>query len=249
MEDDPKGVPDALWKQLGELGLLGVLIPEEYGGSAQTLLEAVIVFEELGRALAPSPAFESAVMGAGVLLAAGSAAQNVPPGCTPMLTLRLFLRSPRYRRALIIASQLALCAVAWFAAFAVILEFRLTAPVLRRALETVWILLLLRWLLLHRFRLDRGLWRHAGLRDLLRLSHGAPEDSLVNRDRAADLRKVAASIDVKEIRRRTALLEEVAKAIDSNVTPEAAFFSAYARWAKTLPQDAATRATAWPTWN
>jgi alkylation response protein AidB-like acyl-CoA dehydrogenase len=76
MEDDPKGVPDALWKQLGELGLLGVLIPEEYGGSAQTLLEAVIVFEELGRALAPSPAFESAVMGAGVLLAAGSAAQK-----------------------------------------------------------------------------------------------------------------------------------------------------------------------------
>jgi alkylation response protein AidB-like acyl-CoA dehydrogenase len=76
MEDDPKGVPDALWKQLAELGLLGVLIPEEYGGSAQTLLEAVIVFEELGRALAPTPAFESAVMSAGVLLAAGSAAQK-----------------------------------------------------------------------------------------------------------------------------------------------------------------------------
>ena len=76
MEDDPKGVPDALWKQLAELGLLGVLVPEEYGGSAQTLLEAVIVFEELGRALAPSPAFESAVMSAGVLLAAGSDAQK-----------------------------------------------------------------------------------------------------------------------------------------------------------------------------
>jgi alkylation response protein AidB-like acyl-CoA dehydrogenase len=76
MEDDPKGVPDALWKQLAELGLLGVLVPEEYGGSAQTLLEAVIVFEELGRALAPTPAFESAVMSAGVLLAAGSDAQK-----------------------------------------------------------------------------------------------------------------------------------------------------------------------------
>jgi len=76
MEDDPKGVPEALWKQLGELGLLGVLVPEAYGGSGQTLLEAVIVFEELGRALAPSPAFESAVMAAGVLLAAGSEAQK-----------------------------------------------------------------------------------------------------------------------------------------------------------------------------
>jgi alkylation response protein AidB-like acyl-CoA dehydrogenase len=76
MEDDPKGVPDALWKQLAELGLLGVLVPEEYGGSQQTLLEAAIVFEELGRALAPSPAFESGVLGAGVLLAAGSEAQK-----------------------------------------------------------------------------------------------------------------------------------------------------------------------------
>jgi alkylation response protein AidB-like acyl-CoA dehydrogenase len=76
MEDDPKGWPDALWKQLAELGLLGVLVPEEYGGSAQTLLDAVVVFEELGRALAPTPAFESAVLGAAALLAAGSDAQK-----------------------------------------------------------------------------------------------------------------------------------------------------------------------------
>ena len=87
------------------------------------------------------------------------------------------------------------------------------------------------------------------LRDLLRLRHGAPEDALVNRDRIADLKRVAPAVDVKEIRRRTALLEEVARAIDSNVTPEAAFFSAYARWAKHLPQDVATRTEAWPGWN
>ena len=75
-EDDPTGYPAEFWKQLGELGLLGVLIPEEHGGSEQTLLEAAIVYEELGRALAPSPHFASAVMGAGVLLAAGSDAQQ-----------------------------------------------------------------------------------------------------------------------------------------------------------------------------
>jgi DNA polymerase-3 subunit delta' len=86
------------------------------------------------------------------------------------------------------------------------------------------------------------------LRDLLRLRHGAPEDSLVNRDRVADLRRVAPSVDVREIRRRTALLEEVGRAIDSNVTPEAAFFSAYARWARMLPQDAGTRGETWPGW-
>ncbi len=86
------------------------------------------------------------------------------------------------------------------------------------------------------------------LRDLLRLRHGAPEESLVNRDRVADLRKVAPTITPAEIRRRAALLEEVVRAIDSNVTPEAAFFSAYARWAKSLPQDAAARSAAWPAW-
>jgi DNA polymerase III subunit delta' len=86
------------------------------------------------------------------------------------------------------------------------------------------------------------------LRDLLRLKHGASEDSLVNRDRVADLRKVVAGIEVREIRRRAALLEEVGRAIDSNVTPEVAFFSAYARWSKAFAPDTAERAEAWPAW-
>jgi len=86
------------------------------------------------------------------------------------------------------------------------------------------------------------------LRDLLRLKHGAAEDMLVNRDRVADLRKVAAGIEVREIRRRAALLEEIGRAIDSNVTPEVAFFSAYARWGKAFAPSAAERAEAWPAW-
>jgi DNA polymerase-3 subunit delta' len=86
------------------------------------------------------------------------------------------------------------------------------------------------------------------LRDLLRLRHGAPEERLVNRDRVADLRKAAGALEVKEIRRRAALLEEVARAVDSNVTPEAAFFSAYARWGRAFAPGAAERAEAWPAW-
>ena len=75
-EDDPRGYPDALWKQMGELGLTGVLIPEDQGGSGQTLLEAALIYEEFGRAMAPVPHFVSCVMSAGVLQAAGSDAQK-----------------------------------------------------------------------------------------------------------------------------------------------------------------------------
>ncbi len=72
MEDDAKGYPEEFWKQLGELGLLGLLIPESLGGSAQSMLEAAIVYEELGRALSPSPHFASAVVATSCLLKAGS---------------------------------------------------------------------------------------------------------------------------------------------------------------------------------
>jgi alkylation response protein AidB-like acyl-CoA dehydrogenase len=76
LEDDPVGYPPAFWKQLAELGLLGLLIPKAHGGSEQTLLEAAIVYEELGRALAPSPHFPSAILGTAVLRHAGSDAQQ-----------------------------------------------------------------------------------------------------------------------------------------------------------------------------
>jgi alkylation response protein AidB-like acyl-CoA dehydrogenase len=76
MEDDPVGYPAELWKQLAELDLIGLLIPEEYGGSGMSMLEGAILYEELGRALAPIPHFVSAVMGAGVLLASGSDEQR-----------------------------------------------------------------------------------------------------------------------------------------------------------------------------
>ncbi len=75
-EDDPKGYPDGLWKQMSELGLNGLLIPESYGGGGQTLLEGALVYEELGRAMAPVPHFVSCVISAGVLLEAGSDAQK-----------------------------------------------------------------------------------------------------------------------------------------------------------------------------
>jgi alkylation response protein AidB-like acyl-CoA dehydrogenase len=76
MEDEPVGYPPALWTQLGELDLIGLLLPEEYGGSGMTLIEGVALYEELGRALAPTPHFVSAVLSGGVLAETGSETQK-----------------------------------------------------------------------------------------------------------------------------------------------------------------------------
>ena len=76
MEDHLVGYPVPLWEQLGELDLIGLLLPDEYGGSGMSLIEGVALYEELGRALAPTPHFVSAVMSGGVLAAAGSEAQK-----------------------------------------------------------------------------------------------------------------------------------------------------------------------------
>lgn len=76
MEDDPVGYPIDFWKKLGELELLGILIPEAYGGSGMSMLDATVLYEEFGRALVPVPHFVSAVLSAGALVAAGSEAQK-----------------------------------------------------------------------------------------------------------------------------------------------------------------------------
>jgi alkylation response protein AidB-like acyl-CoA dehydrogenase len=76
MEDDPVGYPTELWSQLGALDLIGLLLPEDYGGSGMSLIEGVALYEELGRALAPTPHFVSAVMSGGVLAAGGTSEQK-----------------------------------------------------------------------------------------------------------------------------------------------------------------------------
>jgi alkylation response protein AidB-like acyl-CoA dehydrogenase len=55
------GYGTALWKQLAELGLTGILIPESQGGAGLGQVEAGLVLEEIGRNLTPSPFLTTAV--------------------------------------------------------------------------------------------------------------------------------------------------------------------------------------------
>jgi alkylation response protein AidB-like acyl-CoA dehydrogenase len=72
MEDNPTGYPLSLWTQLGELDLIGLMLPPEHGGSGMTLVEGVALYQEFGRALAPIPHFVSAVLSGGVLARSAS---------------------------------------------------------------------------------------------------------------------------------------------------------------------------------
>ncbi|HUD16880.1 MAG TPA: acyl-CoA dehydrogenase family protein [Acidimicrobiales bacterium] len=76
LEDDAIGYSPELWKQLAHLDLIGLQLPEEYGGSGMTTVENVVLYEEFGRSLAPSPHFVSSVLCGGVLARAGSDEQK-----------------------------------------------------------------------------------------------------------------------------------------------------------------------------
>jgi alkylation response protein AidB-like acyl-CoA dehydrogenase len=65
----------AFWRELAELGWLGLHVEESYGGSGFGLPELVVVIDELGRAVAPGPFVPTAVVSA-VLAAAGTKDQK-----------------------------------------------------------------------------------------------------------------------------------------------------------------------------
>jgi alkylation response protein AidB-like acyl-CoA dehydrogenase len=71
---DEGGFDAATWKELAELGLVGLTVAEEHGGAGASFLELSIVFEELGRRLVPVPLLSS-LLGITALQHAGTAEQ------------------------------------------------------------------------------------------------------------------------------------------------------------------------------
>ena len=70
--ETPDGHDRAVWTRLcTELGLAGLAVPGEYGGSGCGLVEVGVVMEELGRSLACVPYLSSAVLATTALLLAG----------------------------------------------------------------------------------------------------------------------------------------------------------------------------------
>lgn len=65
-----------VWHQLAELGIAGIVIPEQYGGMGLGILEAALVAETLGRHVAPVPFIGTAVMAPLALMKAGTVRQR-----------------------------------------------------------------------------------------------------------------------------------------------------------------------------
>jgi alkylation response protein AidB-like acyl-CoA dehydrogenase len=75
METD-EGFDRDQWREIASLGWQAMAIPEEYGGAGFGFLELVVLLEEQGRSLFPSPFFSTVVLAANALLLGGSEEQQ-----------------------------------------------------------------------------------------------------------------------------------------------------------------------------
>ena len=76
MATDERGYTDEFWREIGELGWLGLIVPESHGGSGMDMSDMAVLLAEWGAALAPGPLVESAVVSASAIDHFGSDAQK-----------------------------------------------------------------------------------------------------------------------------------------------------------------------------
>ncbi len=76
MESDDIGITEEIWKNMSEMGWLGLMIPEEYSGSGFKFEDMSILLEEMGRVALSGPFFSTAVVGVQSLLISGNESQK-----------------------------------------------------------------------------------------------------------------------------------------------------------------------------
>ncbi len=72
----PTGFSETTWRELGDLGLLGLPFAEADGGFGGGATETMVVMEAMGRALAPEPYLASVILGGGAVALGGDQAQR-----------------------------------------------------------------------------------------------------------------------------------------------------------------------------
>jgi alkylation response protein AidB-like acyl-CoA dehydrogenase len=73
---EPAAVTDEFWRKLAQQGWLGILFPEDEGGSGLGLVDLVVLMEQMGRAVMPGPFLSTVLLGGAAIAEAGSAVQR-----------------------------------------------------------------------------------------------------------------------------------------------------------------------------
>jgi len=76
LDESDTGYSAEMWQKMAELGWMGLVFPEEYGGSGGTFLDLVVLLEEMGYNILPGPFFSTVVLGGLPILSAGSEEQK-----------------------------------------------------------------------------------------------------------------------------------------------------------------------------
>ncbi|MFC1949866.1 acyl-CoA dehydrogenase family protein [Chloroflexota bacterium] len=76
VETSGLGYSPELWKKIADLGWLGLVYPEQYGGAGMNVIDLAVLYEEFGRSMFPSPYMSTIVLGGLTILEAGSDEQK-----------------------------------------------------------------------------------------------------------------------------------------------------------------------------
>jgi alkylation response protein AidB-like acyl-CoA dehydrogenase len=76
LHDSETGVKEEIWRKVVDMGWLGIITPEEYGGTGYPLTTAGVLFEALGAGPLPGPYFSSGILGSRIILEAGREEQK-----------------------------------------------------------------------------------------------------------------------------------------------------------------------------
>ena len=76
IEESDRGYSPEIWKKMAELGWLGIAFPEKYGGYGGDFMNLIVLMEEMGRNILPSPFFSTVVLCGLAILEGGTEKQK-----------------------------------------------------------------------------------------------------------------------------------------------------------------------------
>ncbi len=76
LDESDAGYSPELWRKMAELGWMGLIFPEKYGGSGGSFLDLIVLLEEMGYNILPGPFFSTVVLCGLTILASGTEEQK-----------------------------------------------------------------------------------------------------------------------------------------------------------------------------